>query len=143
MTKTVLLIEDNPDDIVLTRRALDLNNLVNDVIVRQDGVEAIEYLADEANTVPALILLDLNLPRRNGIEVLSEIRRNPRTALVPVVVMTTSKEESDLVRSYRLGANSYIVKPVDFERFLNATRQLGMYWLLLNEAPLIAGGADG
>ena len=136
MHRKVLLVEDNPDDVLLTERALRQSKIANELIVCGDGVEALDYLLDESKELPAVVLLDLNLPRVNGIEVLQKLRQTPRTAIVPVVVLTTSREESDLVRSYTLGANSYIVKPVDFEQFVEATRQIGMYWLLLNVDPI-------
>jgi CheY-like chemotaxis protein len=142
--KTILLIEDNPDDEVLALRALRKNNIGNKVIVRRDGVEALDFLfgrgADEGrnlNEMPQVILLDLKLPKLNGLEVLRQIRANERTKLLPVVILTTSKEEQDLIDSYSLGANGYIRKPVDFVQFTEAVRQLGLYWLVLNETPHI------
>lgn len=142
MKKSILLVEDNPDDEVLTVHALKISGVCNDIAVAHDGVEALEYLfgqgkfADrDASTQPALVLLDLNMPRMGGLEVLSRMRDDPRTSCVPVVILTTSKEESDLVASYERGANSFVRKPVDFEAFTEAARQLGMYWLLLNEMP--------
>lgn len=144
--KVILLVEDNADDEALTRRALKKNNIGNELVVARDGVEAIDYLFGTGvhagrGTVasPTLILLDLKLPRVDGLEVLRRLRDDPRTRVLPVVVLTSSKEEQDLVRSYRLGANSYIRKPVDFKQFTEAVRQLGLYWLVLNEtAPLAA-----
>lgn len=136
MPKQLLLVEDNPDDVLLTMRALAQNKIANEVVVCSDGVEALDHLFDESKELPAVVLLDLNLPRLSGSDVLQRLRQNPRTALVPVVVLTTSRQESDLVRSYTQGANSYIVKPVDFEQFVEATRQIGMYWLLLNVDPM-------
>ncbi len=140
--KVILLVEDNPDDEALTIRALKRNHIGNDVIVAHDGVEALDYLfgtglyADrDVNFKPAVILLDLKLPRLNGIEVLRRLRKDERTKLLPVVVLTTSGEDQDLLASYSLGCNSYIRKPVDFLQFSEAIRQLGMYWLLMNESP--------
>jgi CheY-like chemotaxis protein len=131
---TILLVEDNPDDCELTRRALEGHHLVNRIEVARDGVEALEYI-ERATNLPAVLLLDLKLPRMDGIEVLRRLKSDERTRMLPVVVLTSSREESDLVTSYRLGVNSYIVKPVDFSRFSEAMRLLGMYWLLLNEPP--------
>ena len=135
--KTILLIEDNPDDEALTLRALKNNHILNDVTVVHDGVEALDYFFGKdaaTNPVPAVVLLDLKLPKVDGLEVLRRIRAEPRTALLPIVILTSSREEQDLVSSYRLGANSYIRKPVDFAQFMEAVRQLGLYWLVLNEA---------
>jgi two-component system response regulator len=131
----ILLVEDNPDDVDLTLRAFRRNGLRAEVHVARDGVEAEEVLFDEGGALPSLILLDLKLPRLTGLEVLEALRANERTAMIPVVVLTSSVEEEDLVAAYRLGANSYIRKPVDFEAFLDVVHQLGMYWLILNEAP--------
>lgn len=141
MEKVVLLVEDNPDDAELALRAFRKNNLLNEIVVAQDGVEALDYLfgtgsyAERPVPLPQLVLLDLKLPRIDGLEVLRQIRENERTRLLPVVVLTSSKEEQDLVQSYSLHANSYIRKPVDFSQFSEAVRQLGFYWLVLNEAP--------
>ena len=139
--KYILLVEDNPDDEALTLRALKKNNISNVVHVARDGVEALDFLfcrgkySDrDINDTPQLILLDLKLPKLDGLEVLSEMRNNEATSLLPVVILTTSNEESDIVSSYKKGANSYIRKPVDFDRFKDAVRQLGLYWLVLNEA---------
>ncbi len=138
----ILLVEDNPDDIKLTQRALDKNNIANEMVVTQDGAEALEYLygtgayaGRDATALPTVVLLDLKLPRIDGLEVLRQIRAHTRTRLLPVVILTSSREEQDLVQSYSLGANSYIRKPVDFEQFTEAIRQLGLYWLVLNEPP--------
>jgi two-component system, response regulator len=138
----ILLVEDNPDDEALTIRALKKNNIGNRLVIVHDGVEAIDFLfctgayADrDPREAPQLILLDLKLPKLDGLEVLKRIRADERTALLPVVVLTSSKEEQDLLRSYKLGANSYVRKPVDFSQFLDAVRQLGLYWLVINEAP--------
>jgi CheY-like chemotaxis protein len=141
-TKTILLVEDSPDDEALAIRALKRHHVGNEVVVAHDGVEALDYLfgtgiyADrDINLKPAVVLLDLKLPRLDGIEVLRRIRTDERTKLLPVVVLTTSSEEQDMLDSYSLGCNSYIRKPVDFLQFSEAIRQLGMYWLLMNEPP--------
>lgn len=134
----ILLVEDNPDDEELTRLAFEESRLLNEVMVARDGAEALEYLLDPAgkgHALPNLVLLDLKLPKVDGLEVLRRLRSNTRTRLVPVVMLTTSKEESDLINSYGLGCNSYIRKPVVFTEFIEAVRQLGMYWLVLNEPP--------
>ena len=142
----ILLVEDNPDDEALTLRALRKSNVVNEVVVARDGVEALDYLfatgAHEGRdpaAVPQVVLLDLKLPRVDGLEVLRRMRADERTRLLPVVVLTTSTEQRDIVESYRLGANSYIRKPVDFVQFTEAVRQLGLYWLLLNVGPQAGG----
>jgi CheY-like chemotaxis protein len=132
--KTILLVEDNPDDVQLTLRALKKSNIANDVTVARDGVEALEHLASSA-PLPTVILLDLKLPQMDGLEVLRRIRAEARWKLLPVVILTTSMEEQDVIKSYGLGANSYIRKPVEFEQFIEAVRQLGLYWLLLNKSP--------
>lgn len=139
--KTILLVEDNPDDVKLTLRALARNRIVNPVAVARDGVEALDYLfargthADRAGApLPALVLLDLKLPRLDGLGVLKAVRHEPRTRLLPVVVLTTSVEEEDLVASYSLGANSFVRKPVDFSEFVAAASTIGVYWLVLNHA---------
>jgi two-component system response regulator len=141
--RTILLVEDNPDDEELTLRALARNNvLANSIVVVRDGQEAIDWLegtgayaSRDANDLPALILLDLKLPKIDGLEVLRRLRATPRTAIVPVVILTSSKEDRDRANGYYFGANSYIQKPVDFTSFVDAVRQLGMYWLMLNEPP--------
>lgn len=139
--KTILLIEDNPDDIELTLRAFAKSKLKNTVVVVHDGVEALDYLfgtgpyADPIPAHPELILLDLKLSRLDGLEVLRQIRANDATKLLAVVMLTSSLEQEDLVRSYRLGANSYIRKPIDFVQFMTAVQQLGLYWLVLNIPP--------
>lgn len=132
--KSILLIEDNPDDVELTLRAFKKNRILNEVVVKNDGVEALAYLA-QAITLPTVILLDLNLPKMSGVEVLQHIRADERLKLLPVVILTSSKEERDIIKSYGNGANSFICKPVDFEQFIEVVQQLGMYWLLLNEPP--------
>lgn len=133
--KNILLVEDNPDDEQLAVRALKRHNIANDIVVARDGQQALDYLLDESQPLPALVLLDLKLPKVSGLEVLRKLRATPRTALLPVVVLTTSKEEQDLLDSYRSGCNSYIRKPVDFLQFAEAMRQLKVYWLVLNEGP--------
>ncbi|HXQ30068.1 MAG TPA: response regulator [Gemmatimonadales bacterium] len=130
----ILLVEDNADDEELTRRAFKKNNLQNDLVVARDGQEALDYLFTNARR-PHLVLLDLKLPKVDGLEVLRRLRADDRTKLLPVVVLTSSTEERDLVASYELGVNSYVRKPVDFTEFLEAARQLGMYWLMLNQTP--------
>lgn len=134
-TKLILLVEDDPDHELLTIRALKKSNIANDVKVAHDGEEALNMLFGENPVHPQVILLDLKLPKVEGLEVLRRIRENPDTRMLPVVVLTSSDEERDLVRSYQLGVNSYIRKPVNFSDFAEATRQLGMYWLVLNECP--------
>ena len=140
--KVILLVEDNPDDEALTLRAFKKNNISNKVVVARDGAEALDYLfgrgaysGRDTTAMPAVTLLDLKLPKIDGLEVLKQVRRDDRTKLIPIVILTSSKEEQDLVNGYRLGANSYIRKPVDFSQFLEAVRQLGLYWLVLNEGP--------
>ena len=146
--KTILLVEDNPDDIELTLRALKKNRIANEVAIAHDGVEALDYLfgtgqhaGRDVMQVPALVLLDLKLPKVDGLDVLRRLRADARTKLLPVVILTSSKEDHDLAVSYALGANSYIRKPVDFEKFTEAIRQLGLYWLVLNESPPTPGTA--
>ena len=140
--RTILLVEDNPDDIELTLRALKKINIANDVGVAHDGEEALEYLAGagnfasrDKNDLPIVVLLDLKLPKVDGLEVLRHIRSDPTTKLLPVVILTSSAEERDVVSGYSLGANSYIRKPVNFDQFIESVRQLGLYWLVLNQAP--------
>ncbi len=140
--KIILLVEDNPDDEALTLRALKKNNILNEVVVARDGEEALEYLfgagryeGRDTSIQPQVILLDLQLPKLSGHEVLKRLRADKRTELLPVVILTTSSEESDIVASYENGANSYTRKPVDFNQFIEAVRQLGLYWLVINEAP--------
>lgn len=138
-----MLVEDNPDDEALALRALRRNNITNQVTVARDGVEALDYLLPSSGAMaadlPAVVLLDLKLPRIDGLEVLRRLRADERTRCLPVVILTSSKEEQDLIRGYSFGANSYIVKPVDFEQFVEAVRQLGLYWLVLNQAPPVPG----
>lgn len=143
--KIILLVEDSPDDEALTLRALGKNNIRNEVVVARDGVEALDYLFGrgryaerDMSLMPQLILLDLKLPKLDGLEVLRRLRSDERTRLLPVVILTSSNEEQDLVNGYGLGANSYVRKPVDFGQFSEAVRQLGLYWLLLNEPPPMA-----
>jgi len=133
----ILLVEDNPDDEALTLRALRKNNIGNEVVVAHDGAEALDWLFGESapKALPAVVLLDLKLPKVGGIEVLRRIRNSAITRLTPVVILTSSREERDLIDGYQLGANSYIQKPVDFVQFTEAVRQLGLYWLIINAAP--------
>jgi len=140
--KTILLVEDNSDDEALTLRALKKNNIGNQVIVARDGAEALDYLfctgpysGRDANLSPQVILLDLKLPKVDGLEVLRRLRTNASTKLLPVVILTSSNEEQDRINGYGFGANSYVRKPVDFNQFIEAVRQLGLYWLILNEQP--------
>src|SRR2546421_11809632 len=140
-SKVILLVEDNPRDEALTLRALKKSNIVNEIVIARDGVEALDYLfgtgahaARDTSELPQFVLLDLKLPKVDGLEVLQRIRADERTRRLPVVVFTSSSEEEDVIRSYDLGANSYVRKPVDFERFSEAARQLGLYWLVLNQA---------
>lgn len=141
-TRMILLVEDNPDDEALTLRAIKKNNIGNNVTVVHDGAEALEFLFctgaytdRDPNNKPQVILLDLKLPKVDGLEVLRQIRANESTRLLPVVILTSSTEEQDLIKGYGLGANSYVRKPVDFNQFVESVRQLGLYWLILNEAP--------
>ena len=138
----ILLVEDNPDDAELAVSSLNKNNLVNSVYVAEDGEEALDFLFAEGkysgrsiNEMPKLILLDLKLPKIDGLEVLQKVKSDERTKTIPVVVLTSSREESDIIRSYKTGANSYIVKPVDFEKFTESVSELGLYWLVLNQPP--------
>ncbi len=142
MDKHILLVEDNPDDVKLTLRALKNNRVANVVQVVRDGVEAIDYLLGsgafagrDTSIMPQVILLDLKMPRMDGLEVLRRIRADERTRLLPIVILTTSNEERDRIESYQLGANSYIRKPVDFKQFSEAVKQLGLYWLVMNQPP--------
>jgi CheY-like chemotaxis protein len=139
--KVILLVEDNPDDAMLTERALKKYHVANQVVVAQDGAEALDFLfctgpyVERDHELPTVVLLDLKLPKIDGLEVLRRVRGDRRTRMLPIVVLTSSKEDQDMISSYSLGANSYIRKPVDFEQFMEAVRQLGLYWLMLNEAP--------
>ena len=133
--KKILLVEDNPDDVELTLRAFRKVNLVNDMDVVTDGEEALKYLKEHESGLPVVVLLDLKLPKIDGLEVLRRMRAAESTRLLPVVIMTSSREERDLIDGYRFGANSYIRKPVNFEQFVDSVRTLGIYWLLLNEPP--------
>jgi len=139
--KRILLAEDNSNDVELTLSALDEYNLANEVIVVRDGVEVLDYLfrrgkfADHANGIPAVILMDLKMPRMDGLEALRQLREDKRFKHVPVVMITSSREEQDLIRSYELGVNAYVVKPVDFQKFVECIKQLGFFWALINEPP--------
>jgi len=142
--KIILLIEDNPDDEELTLRALKKNKINNEVVVARDGVEALDYLfgtgkyaGRDTSVLPQITLLDLKLPRVDGLEVLRRVRAHPATKLLPIVILTSSNEDKDRLEGYGLGANSYVRKPVDFEEFYRAVEQLGLYWLILNEQPMI------
>lgn len=142
MNKYILLVEDNPDDEALTLRAFKKNNIMNDIVVVRDGQEALDFLFSEGEysgrvekNNPQVILLDINLPKIDGLEVLRQLRAKEHTSLIPVVIMTTSDEQEDIITSYKLGANSYVRKPIEFENFMSAIKQLGMYWLVLNETP--------
>jgi two-component system response regulator len=143
MRKQILLVEDNPDDEVLTLRALRRSNIPNEVVVVRDGLEAVNYLCGDpaeprpvVHPLPHVVLLDLKLPKLDGLAVLRRLRSDPRTKLVPVVILSSSDEEQDRLQGYALGANSYVRKPVDFAQFLETAAQLGSYWLVLNESPL-------
>ncbi|HYN07182.1 MAG TPA: response regulator [Vicinamibacterales bacterium] len=129
----ILLVEDSPEDVALTLRALSRHNLANRVHVARDGAEALTYLRDMAQ--PKVMLLDLKLPKVGGLDVLTQVRADPRLRMLPVVVLTSSREEPDIARAYELGVNSYIVKPVDFEQFVTAVSEAGLYWLLINQGP--------
>lgn len=140
--RTILLVEDNPNDVALTLRALRKNNILNEIDTVRDGAEALDYLLCQGNyadrdkdAMPAVVLLDLKLPKLSGIEVLQRLRADERTKLLPVVILTSSKEDQDLIDGYRFGANSYVRKPVDFTQFSQAVLQLGLYWMVLNEPP--------
>lgn len=146
MKRTILLVEDNPDDVDLTLRALKKNKIANEVIIARDGQEALDYLfcsgahaQRDPTQLPTITLLDIKLPKVDGLEVLRRVRAEPRTRLLPVVMLTSSKEERDVLEGYSLGANSYIQKPVDFAQFMDAVGQLGLYWLVLNVTPETTG----
>lgn len=141
--KVILLVEDNPDDEALTLRALKKNNILNEVVVARDGAEALDYVfatnqytGREVTNWPAVVLLDLKLPKVGGLEVLKRIRADERTRSMPVVIVTSSREEQDMMEGYNSGVNSYVRKPVDFGQFVEAVKQIGLYWLLLNEPPI-------
>jgi len=143
--KIILLVEDNPDDVELTMRAFKQNNISNKVIVAKDGAEALDYLFGQGvyagrdiKDMPIIILLDLKLPKISGMEVLKTIRQNEFTKLIPVVILTSSTQEEDLFNGYKLGANSYVRKPVDFNQFVEAIKALGLYWLIWNEPPPVS-----
>jgi CheY-like chemotaxis protein len=137
----ILMVEDDPRDVELTLTALEEHNLANEVVVTRDGTDALDYLycrgqyANRPNDNPAVILLDLKLPKLNGVEVLQQIRSDERLKMIPVVVLTSSHEERDMLASYRLGVNAYVVKPVDFHEFVNAVKELGMFWAIINQPP--------
>jgi two-component system response regulator len=136
MAVEVLLIEDNPDDAELTIRVLKKNNLANNLVHLQDGEEALEFLfAKDNNNIPKLVLLDLKMPKVDGIEVLRKIKEDEQKKIIPVVILTSSKEERDVIESYNLGVNAYVVKPVEFEKFVEAVANLGLFWLILNQPP--------
>lgn len=142
MEVEILIVEDNPNDAEMAMRALKRNNLTNKVFIVNDGEEALDFILSRGKysirkkcVRPRMVLLDLKLPKIDGLEVLKEIKGNPETRIIPVIVLTSSKEEKDLIESYKLGVNSYIVKPVEFEKFVDAVNELGMYWLLLNQQP--------
>jgi len=131
----ILLVEDNPNDAELTIRALKKNNLANSLVHLEDGEEALDFLYDEQNEMPKLILLDLKMPKIDGIDVLRKLKSDEKKRIIPIVVLTSSKEERDIVESYKLGVNAYIVKPVDFDQFVKAVSQIGFFWLILNQPP--------
>ncbi len=138
----ILIVEDNPNDAEIALRALKKNNLTNKILIVVDGEEALDFVFSrgkfserKVNTYPKMILLDLKLPKVDGLEVLRQIKENEKTRVIPVIALTSSKQETDIIRSYQLGVNSYIVKPVDFDKFVDAVRELGLYWLLLNQQP--------
>lgn len=140
MSNIILIVEDNPSDLKLMQRALKKSNLQNELATAADGEEALDYLFGQAgdsyaNPLPVLVLLDIKLPKIDGLEVLERIRQHERTQMLPVVILTSSKEQEDVITSYKLGVNSYIRKPVDFNQFVEAVQQLGLYWLVLNESP--------
>ena len=146
--KRILIVDDSPNDVTLAMSALAEKNLANEVDVAEDGVEALDYLykrgkfADNGNSSPAVILLDIKMPRMNGIEVLRHIRNDPKFKFIPVIMVTSSREEKDLVESYKLGANSYVVKPVDIIQFIDAIKTLGQYWAVINQPPSMTEKID-
>ena len=131
----ILLIEDNPDDAELTIRALKKHKLANNLMHLKDGEDAVNFLFSRRSPIPKMILLDLKMPKIDGIEILKKLKTHPEKKIIPVVVLTSSKEEKDIVESYRLGVNAYIVKPVDFEKFVSAVTEIGLFWLVLNQSP--------
>jgi two-component system response regulator len=140
--KTILLVDDNPNDVFLTTRALKKSNIANEIVVAHNGLEALDYLfgtgeyaGRDLAQMPVVVLLDLKMPKMDGQEVLERIRKDPRTRLLPVVILTASKEESDVINCYKSGCNAYVQKPVDFDQFAEATKQLGLFWLVMNEVP--------
>lgn len=148
LLKRILLAEDNDRDVELTLAALDEYNLANEVVIARDGAEALDYFyrrgkfANRANGLPAVVLLDLKMPKVDGLEVLRQLKTDPELRQVPVVMLTSSREEQDLVRSYQLGVNAYVVKPVDFQKFVDSIKQIGFFWALLNEPPPAAIGRN-
>lgn len=145
--KNILLVEDNPDDVELAKRAFQKINMINNIVVTRDGAETLDYLygrgkfeGRDTNNIPRLILLDLKMPKVHGIEVLKQIRNNERTKYIPVIILTSSQDKKDVISSYELGANSYIVKPIDFVKFLEVVQQIALYWLTLNEQPTFKRG---
>jgi CheY-like chemotaxis protein len=143
--KRILLAEDNANDLELTLAALQQNNLANEIVAVRDGAEALDYLyrrgvySGNTDSLPALVLLDLKMPKVDGLEVLKTLKADPQLRLIPVVMLTSSREESDLLRSYKLGVNAYVVKPVDFAEFMDAVRQIGAFWAVINEVPPTGG----
>lgn len=145
--KDILLVEDNADDIELAKRAFQKNNIINNIVITRDGSETLDYLygkgkfkGRDINNIPRLILLDLKMPKVHGIEVLKQIRENELTKYIPVIILTSSQDKKDIIQAYELGANSYIVKPIDFVKFTEVVQQIAMYWLSLNEQPLFKRG---
>lgn len=139
-TAEILLVEDNPNDAELAIRALKKNNLANNLIHLEDGQEALDYLYDENNEMPKLILMDVKMPRVDGIEVLRKLKSDEKRRIIPIVMLTSSKEDKDIIDAYNLGVNAYIVKPVDFDQFVKAVTQLGFFWMILNQPPMNNNG---